>query len=69
MPAPGASGAIPTRISTSFGCCTSHQRDPDRSQKEEPMSLVVRAAIVQTEWTGDKESMVAKNIGLAELRV
>ncbi|MEX1043602.1 MAG: nitrilase-related carbon-nitrogen hydrolase, partial [Acidimicrobiia bacterium] len=29
------------------------------------MSNIVRAALVQTEWTGDKESMVEKNIGLA----
>ena len=29
------------------------------------MPNVVRAAIVQTEWTGDKESMLAKNIDYA----
>ena len=29
------------------------------------MSQIVRAAIVQTEWTGDKKSMVAKNAGYA----
>ncbi len=29
------------------------------------MSTVVRAALVQSEWTGDKESMVEKNLGLA----
>ncbi len=29
------------------------------------MANVVRAAIVQTEWTGDKESMLAKNIDYA----
>ncbi len=29
------------------------------------MSDIVRAAIVQTEWTGDKESMVAKNAAYA----
>ncbi len=29
------------------------------------MSQVVRAALVQSEWTGDKESMVEKNVGLA----
>jgi N-carbamoylputrescine amidase len=29
------------------------------------MANVVRAAIVQTEWTGDKESMLAKNIAYA----
>jgi N-carbamoylputrescine amidase len=33
--------------------------------KEEPMSHVVRAAIVQTEWTGDKESMIGKNADYA----
>lgn len=29
------------------------------------LSEVVRAALVQAEWTGDKESMVDKNVGLA----
>ena len=29
------------------------------------MSHVVRAAIVQTEWTGDKESMIERNVGYA----
>ena len=26
---------------------------------------IVRAALVQSEWTGDKESMIEKNFGLA----
>jgi N-carbamoylputrescine amidase len=29
------------------------------------MSNIVRAAVIQAEWTGDKESMVEKNIGYA----
>ena len=29
------------------------------------MSSIVRAAVIQSEWTGDKESMVEKNIGYA----
>ena len=29
------------------------------------MANVVRAALVQSEWTGDKESMIEKNIGYA----
>ncbi len=29
------------------------------------MSSIVRAAVIQSEWTGDKESMVDKNIGYA----
>ncbi|MEX1005984.1 MAG: nitrilase-related carbon-nitrogen hydrolase, partial [Acidimicrobiia bacterium] len=29
------------------------------------MSNIVRAALVQTEWTGDKESMIDKNVDMA----
>ena len=30
------------------------------------MANIVRAAIIQTEWTGDKDSMIERNIELAK---
>ena len=35
------------------------------NEKSERMPEIVRAALVQSKWTGDKESMIASNIALA----
>ncbi len=35
------------------------------SQSLDPDSEVIRAALVQSKWTGDKESMIAQNVALA----
>ena len=38
---------------------------PPAPGRESRMNNIVRAALVQSEWTGDKESMVAKNVDYA----
>src|ERR1700721_12616 len=35
------------------------------SQASDPKSDIVRAALVQSKWTGDKESMINANVALA----